>query len=117
MRARSRLPYVVLSVVVFVALSVGYWLRPSRGGGDAAVASPRGDEPHASRVAAGAAGRRRLALPPMIPIPPPPVPDEAVGDPGPSGPSRPERDETARQERALMAKTWGFTEDQLQRFE
>src|SRR5690348_5572702 len=104
MRTRSRLPYVVLSVVVFVALGVGYLLRPSRGGGDATVASPRGDESHASRVAAGAAGRRRLALPPMIPMPRPSVADEGVADPGSSGPSRPERDEIARQERALMAK-------------
>lgn len=113
---RGRWPlYSVLLVALLMLLGAGYLRRDSRGGVDVTTASKDSDSSPVRSSGSGLPVRGPRLAPGMSnPSSPPKELDDSSGG---GKLSRAERAEAARQERALMAKTWGMSEDQDQAFE
>jgi hypothetical protein len=117
MRIRRTRRYLTSFVVLLAAAGAIFLGRRHRGETEVAARSPAPDDVASAPPVRSPAGERRTASPP--PIPPPIAPDPYVSE-GPAAdedPRRAEREEKARQERALMAKTWGLSAEEHRRFE
>jgi hypothetical protein len=119
MKTHSKLRPMISLPALLLLLAAAYLVHHFRGEADAITLSPSNEDSSSSSVNSLSASvvpvrGPRLAMPTMNPSPLPQKQDQHITD---AGLSRSAREEAARKERSLMAKTWGMSDEQYQKFE